>query len=128
MGKPAAAATEEAPLNPDPDKGQLFNLPRPRITLLDDQADPDKVVVSFGGQVELSRKDPRHIEFLNRLKPGAEVDLALVGRSMSVAPKVTLDKEGYVKEKRIVASVRVTDVVIDGERAGAPVDDPDGED
>lgn len=69
----AETTPEGAASGPDPDKGQLFDVPRVKVAI--DDTDPTILKLAFSGSIELNRGDPSDMQLLNRLKPGKPVSL-----------------------------------------------------
>lgn len=92
------APAEEAPLEPDASKGELFNKDQyEREDLQIDKIDGqtvDKIRVAFSGSVMLDRSDPADVAMYNRLKLGGECELRVAGKVSGSAGGYTTAKEG----------------------------------
>lgn len=60
---------------PDAETGQLFDVPRPKVTV--DDSDPTVIKLAFSGGIELDRSIPADVQFYNRLTAGKTVSLEL---------------------------------------------------
>src|SRR5215471_19131620 len=102
-----------AELEPNPDKGQLFEVPR--VTVLMDDSDPTVLKLAFSGSYELDRDNAGQVEAYNHLRAGREALLSLTVRVAGTQKGHRLDKEGdladIVEAKRLV----VVDVYFDQE-------------
>lgn len=98
----------------DPDAGKLFEVPR--VAVLIDDTDPDRLAVSFSGGVMLDRALATDVAWFNALVEGKEVDLEVTCRVLGRKVRHKLDNEGeYVSEVIATKSLAVTDVHFGGE-------------
>lgn len=95
-----------AELEPNPEKGQLFEVPR--VVVLMDDSDPTILKLSFSGSYELDRDNATQVEAYNRLRAGSEAELAITVRVVGAQKAHRLDSEGdladIVEAKRLVVS------------------------
>lgn len=92
------AADDDAPLEPDAGKGQLFDKSQYeredlQIERIDGQ-DVDKIRVAFAGSVMLDRSDPADVALYNRLTLGGECELRCAGTVSGTAGTYTTSKGG----------------------------------
>jgi hypothetical protein len=95
-------------MEPDPDKGKLFDLPRVKVVV--DDSDPNVVKLAFSGSYELDREDKDQMEHYNRLRAGQEAEL-VIGVHVAGARKThRRDAEGYVDAVVEVKTLKVSEV------------------
>jgi hypothetical protein len=92
------AAADDAALEPDAEKGALFNKEQyDREDLQIDKIDGqtvDKIRVDFTGSVMLDRSDPADVAMYNRLTLGKECELRVAGKVSGSSGGYTTAKEG----------------------------------
>jgi hypothetical protein len=102
-----------AALEPNPERGQLFEVPR--VAVLQDESDPTILKLAFSGSYELDRDNASQVKSYNALRAGQEALLSLTVRVVGVHKHHRLDSEGdladIVESKRLV----VLDVYFDQE-------------
>lgn len=105
--------TGEMPNLAEDSDGQVkIDVPRPEVRR--DSSDPNKLMLSWTGRIELERNDPRDVAFFNSLRPGSEHDLTVTVRVGEEGLKPRWDKDNdYVKDLVLRKSVSVTDVHFD---------------
>jgi len=102
-----------AALEPNADKGQLFEVPR--VSVLVDDSDPTILRLVFSGFYELDRDNAGQVESYNALKAGRESTLSITVRVAGTQKGHRLDSEGdladIVEAKRLVVSDVFFDLV-----------------
>jgi len=95
-----------AELEPNPERGQLFEVPR--IGVLMDDSDPTILKLAFTGSYELDRDNAAQVEAYNRLRAGQEALLSITVRVAGANKHHRLDSEGdladIVEAKRLVVA------------------------
>ncbi len=104
--------TQQQPaLEPDAEKGKLFDLPRVKVAV--DESDPSLLKVSFSGGVKIERGSEEWVEFYNGLRVGKTAEIR-VGVFIAGAPKThRRSKEGDVDAIVETKSIVVTDIFLD---------------
>jgi hypothetical protein len=87
-------------IEPDPDAGKLFDVPRANVAL--DDSDPSALRLTFSGAIQLNRDDPDDVAVYNRLREGRPAVLNITAHVAGSRLVHRRDKEGYVDA--IVAS------------------------
>ena len=102
-----------AELEPNADKGQLFEVPR--VTVLMDDSDPTILKLAFSGSYELDRDNAGQVEAYNRLRAGQEALLSLTVRVVGAQKHHRLDSEGDLADIVEAKRLTVVDVYFDQE-------------
>lgn len=91
---PAATDDDQPDLNPDPETGKLFEVPRVKVAI--DETDPTVLKIAFSGNIELDRNKADDVDLYNNLKAGKNTDLSV--QAFCAGPKTThrRDSDGNV--------------------------------
>jgi hypothetical protein len=101
-------------LEPDPDTGKLFEVPRVKVIL--DESDPNVLKLAFSGSYELDRDDAKQVERFNRLRAGSEAELVVTVHVAGSKKTHRRDSEGEVD------AVVETKALIVSEVYGSPLE------
>jgi len=104
-------AESETQLEPDADKGQLFDIPRPTVAI--DDSDPNVLKVVFSGGTEISRGDKEWVDWYNALRAGKDAELRIGVYVAGATRTHRRDKDGNVDATVETKSITVTDVYLD---------------
>jgi catechol 2,3-dioxygenase-like lactoylglutathione lyase family enzyme len=102
---------QPAPLEPDADKGKLFDMPRPAVIV--DDADPNVLKISFSGGVEIQRGDKDWVDFYNALRAGKTGEIRVGVYTGGSTKTHRRDKSGNVDATVETKSITITDVYLD---------------
>lgn len=78
----------------DPDSGKLFEVPR--VGVLVDDSDPTVIKLSFSGALELTRANPKDVQFYNDLQAGRPATLTIEAHVAGQKKTHRRDSEGDV--------------------------------
>jgi hypothetical protein len=95
-------------------EGKLFEVPRIAVAI--DESDPNVIRLAFSGRIELDRGNATQVDFLNSLRPGEAVELAVTCHVSGSRKTHRRDAEGDVDAVVETRSLVVSDVLF--ERAG----------
>lgn len=95
-------------LEPDPDNGKLFNIPRTEVTI--DGADPSLLKIAFAGGIEIERNEQQWVEYYNRLAAGKTATITVTVHVAGSKKTHRRDKDGNVDAIVETKSLIITDV------------------
>lgn len=89
---------ETTQLEPDPEKGELFDRKKwdsePLALPYADDQQIDRISLKFSGEVFLDRSDPADVALFRKLKLGHDVDLKIQAKVSSTGSKGHTDRDG----------------------------------
>jgi hypothetical protein len=97
-------------VEPDPDMGKLFDVPR--VGVIIDDSDPTVIKLAFSGSVELDRGNVEQVGFYNALRAGEPRDLVVGVHVAGARMRHRRDSEGDVDAIVQTKSLVITDIYL----------------